>query len=157
MMRKYRNQDQELIIKMIDSIYQEYGDSIYLQDADSDLLDIEAIYLNNGEFWVETSEDDDTQVIGCIAIKRAEDNNVAWLKRFYLLAEFRGSGIAQEMHETAIEWCRKNDISEIHLWSDTRFKRAHLFYQKNSYQQTGIRDMNDGAMPYQEYYFVKSL
>jgi putative acetyltransferase len=156
MMRQYRNQDKELIIKMIDSIYQEYGDSIYLQDADSDLLDIEANYLNNGKFWVTTGADD-TQIIGCIAIKAGEDNNIAWLKRFYLLPEFRGLGIAQEMHESAIQWCQKNDISEIHLWSDTRFKRAHLFYQKNGYQQTAIRDMNDGAMPYQEYHFVKLL
>ena len=155
MMRKYRNQDQELIIKMIDSIYQEYGDSIYLQDADSDLLDIEANYLNHGEFWVATS--DDTEVIGCIAIKPGEDNNIAWLKRFYLLSEFRGLGIAQEMHDTAVQWCKKNGITELHLWSDTRFKRAHLFYQKNSYLQTDIRDMNDGAMPYQEYHFFKSL
>lgn len=155
-MRKYRNQDKELIIKMIDSIYQEYGDSIYLQDADSDLLDIEANYLNHGEFWVTTS-DDDTQVIGCIAIKHGEDNNIAWLKRFYLLPEFRGSGIAQKMHDTAIQWCSKNGITEVHLWSDTRFKRAHLFYQKNSYSQTNIRDMNDGAMPCQEYHFFKYL
>jgi putative acetyltransferase len=156
-MRKYRSQDKELIIKLIDVIYHEYDDAIFLENADSDLLDIEENYLTNGEFWIETDENDDSQIIGCIAIKFSEYKNVAWLKRFYLSSEYRGLGLAQKMHDTAIEWCQKNDINEVRLWSDTRFTRAHAFYQKNGYKQEGIRDMDDGAMPYQEYYFTKLL
>jgi putative acetyltransferase len=168
-MRKYRPEDKESIIQMIDFIYQEYGDEIYLQGADKDLLDIETNYLQNGEFWVETKEKSNEQIIGSIAIKRSkrswftrfypEDdlNSVACLKRFYLLAEYRGSGLAQKIHDTAIQWCQQNHIRKLFLWSDTRFTRAHAFYQKNGYEQKHIRNMNDGAMPYQEYYFVKML
>jgi putative acetyltransferase len=159
MMRIYQPQDREAIIKMIDSIYREYDDKIYLQGADNDLLDIEANYLQDGEFWVELA--DTGQIIASIAVKRSTQNSsnepTASLKRFYILPEYRGSGIAQQMHNTVIEWCKQNHISQIYLWSDTRFTRAHSFYRKHGYEQKGIRDMNDGAMPYQEYYFVKDI
>ncbi|BAZ10406.1 N-acetyltransferase-like protein [Calothrix sp. NIES-4071] len=157
-MRTYQPQDKDAIIKMIDSIYREYGDTIYLEDADSDLLDIESNYLQDGEFWVE--EGDTGQIIACIAVKRSLNSSkelAASLKRFYVLPEYRGSGIAQQMHNTVIEWCKENYINQIYLWSDTRFTRAHSFYSKHGYEKKGIRDMNDGAMPYQEYYFVKKI
>lgn len=157
-MRRYQIQDKDSIIQMIDTIYQEYGDVIYLQNADSDLLDIEKNYLLNGDFWVETDKEDNNQVIGIIAVKRdAVSEQAAFLKRFYLMSQYRGSGLAKKMHDTVIEWCKQNQITKIHLWSDTRFTRAHIFYQKNGYEQKGTRDMNDGAMPYQEYYFVKFI
>ncbi|NJL09933.1 MAG: hypothetical protein HC908_06360 [Calothrix sp. SM1_7_51] len=44
-MRRYCLEDKQPIIQIIDAIYQEYGDKIYLEDADSDLLDIEKNYL----------------------------------------------------------------------------------------------------------------
>jgi putative acetyltransferase len=157
-MRRYQIQDKDSIIQMIDTIYQEYGDVIYLQNADSDLLDIEENYLLNGDFWVETDKEDNNKVIGIIAVKRdAANEQTAFLKRFYLMSQYRGSGLAKKMHDTVIEWCKQNQITKIHLWSDTRFTRAHIFYQKNGYEQKGTRDMNDGAMPYQEYYFVKFI
>jgi putative acetyltransferase len=157
-MRKYQIQDKDSIIQMIDTIYQEYGDAIYLENADSDLLNIEKNYLLNGDFWVETDKEENNQVIGIIAVKRdAANEQTAFLKRFYLMSKYRGSGLAKKMHDTAIEWCKENQITKIHLWSDTRFTRAHIFYQKNGYEQQGLRDMNDGAMPYQEYYFVKFI
>ena len=143
---------------MIDSIYREYGDKIYLEGADSDLLDIEANYLQDGEFWVEQT--DTGQIIACIAIKRSINSlsePTASLKRFYILPEYRGSGLGQQMHSIVMEWCKQNNIRQIYLWSDTRFTRAHSFYSKHGYKHNGIRDMDDGAMPYQEYYFVKNI
>ncbi|QLE58960.1 GNAT family N-acetyltransferase [Nostoc sp. TCL26-01] len=168
-MRNYHPYDQKSIIQMIDLIYQEYGDVIYLQDADSDLLDIEGNYLKTGEFWVQTTNEDSEQIIGSIAIKTATKNwltrfytendlnKIAYLKRFYLLSQYRGSELSQKMHDTAIQWCHQNYIQEVHLWSDTRFTRAHAFYKKHGYEHKSIRDMTDGAMPYQEYLFVKKL
>jgi GNAT superfamily N-acetyltransferase len=159
MMRKYQSQDREAIIEMIDSIYREYGDEIYLQGADSDLLDIETNYLQDGEFWVEQT--DTGEVIASIAVKRSTINNskelVASLKRFYMLPKYRGSGLARQMHDTVIEWCKQNHINQIYLWSDTRFTRAHSFYSKHGYKQKGTRALDDGAMPYQEYLFVKDI
>lgn len=158
-MRRFHPKDKDGIIQMIDSIYREYGDIIYLQGADKDLLDIQNYYIyQNGEFWVETAPEDKSKIIGSIAVQKDVDNNcAAWLKRFYLLFEYRGSGLGKKMHNTVMEWCRLNQIHKLHLWSDIRFTRAHIFYQKNGYEEKGMRSMNDGAMPYQEYYFVKFI
>ncbi|KST68575.1 GNAT family N-acetyltransferase [Mastigocoleus testarum] len=157
-MRIYRSQDRDSIIQMIDSIYKEYGDFIYLEGYDRDLLDIENNYFSNGNFWVETANNDDNKIIGSIAVKKELDyEDTALMKRFYLLPQYRGLGLAETLHDTVINWCKKNQISKLHLWSDTRFTRAHFFYQKNGYERGEMIDRNDGAMPYQEYYFMKLL
>ena len=157
-MRIYRSQDKDSIIQMIDSIYKEYGDFIYLEGYDRDLLDIENNYFSNGKFWVETVNDDDSKIIGSIAVKKELDiEDTALMKRFYLLPEYRGLGLAKKMHNTAIDWCKQNQIRKLHLWSDTRFTRAHSFYQKNGYKQGETIDRYDGGMPYQEYYFMKLI
>ena len=157
-MRKYQAKDREAIIKMIDSIYREYGDKIYLEGADSDLLDIEGNYFQDGDFWVEQT--DTGEIIASIAVKKSQnsfDELIASLKRFYMLPEYRGSGLARQMHDTVIEWCKQNHISQMYLWSDTRFTRAHSFYSKHGYEKKDIRKMNDGAMLYEEYLFVKDI
>jgi putative acetyltransferase len=158
-MRKYQPQDRESIIKMIDYIYREYGDKIHLVGFDSDLLDIEGSYLQSGDFWVEQASTG--EIIACIAVKKSEQNGfneqTALLKRFYIMPEYRGSGLAPKMHNTVVEWCRRYEIKQIYLWSDVRFTRAHAFYSKHGYKRKDIRDMNDGAMPYQEYLFVKDI
>ncbi|MEZ5299833.1 MAG: hypothetical protein R3F11_04075 [Verrucomicrobiales bacterium] len=42
---------------------------------------------------------------------------------------------------------------EIQFWSDTRFTRAHRFFKRLGFEQGGIREMHDGALPYQEHFF----
>ncbi len=46
-MRKYCFENKEVIIKLIDLICREHSDVIYLNNADSDLLDIETNYRKN--------------------------------------------------------------------------------------------------------------
>lgn len=157
-MRRYRFQDKDRVIQMVDSIYKEYGDFIYLEGYDRDLLDIENNYFHYGDFWVETAKDDENEIIGSIAVKKELDTeDTALMKRFYLLPEYRGLGLAKNLHDTVIHWCKQNQIRKLHLWSDARFTRAHFFYQKNGYERGEMVDKYDGAMPYQEYYFMKLL
>lgn len=50
--------DQPGIIRLIDSVYREYGDRVCLEGAESDLLDLAGIYdANGGGFWVLESDD----------------------------------------------------------------------------------------------------
>ena len=158
-MRRYHPLHKERIIQMTHAIYQEYNDAIYFLGADRDLLDIDNHYIyQNGEFWIETDPEDSTKIIGSIAVQRDEDNNLAvWLKRFYLLSEFYGSGLDKKMHNTAMEWCKLNQIHKVHLWSDIRYHRANSFYKRNGYEQKAVRSVNYGGNSHQEYYFVKKL
>lgn len=158
-MRRFHREHKDRIIEMIYAIYQEYNDVMYFLGADKDLLDIDNHYIyQNGEFWIETDPEDNNKIIGSIAMQRDLDNRFAvWLKRFYLLPEYRGTGLAKKMHKTAMEWCRLNKLHKVQLWCNSKFARAHSFFKRNGYQQRAVRSINNAAIPYEEYYLVKML
>lgn len=79
------------------------------------------------------------------------------LKRFYLDASHRGSGFALTMLARIEEAARAAGASEIELWSDTRFTRAHRFYEREGYRKSGkTRDLHDISNT-TEFHFIKSL
>jgi hypothetical protein len=46
----------------------------------------------------------------------------------------------------------------VELWSDTRFTRAHAFFARHGFQRDGrVRSMDDGWLPYQEYFYWRTL
>jgi hypothetical protein len=45
----------------------------------------------------------------------------------------------------------------VEFWSDVRFDRAHAFFRRWNFVQGERRQMSDGAMPYEEYFFSLSL
>ena len=58
----------------------------------------------------------------------------------------------------AVDWSIKNKFHRVEFWSDVRFKRAHSFFEKYGFVKSGeIREMNDGALPYSEFFFYMNL
>jgi putative acetyltransferase len=54
----------------------------------------------------------------------------------------------------ALDWARKQGMQRIEFWSDTRFARAHRFFARFGFQRDGrIRTVEDGWLPYQEYFY----
>ena len=148
---KYSDEYKEQLIGLIDKVYKEYNDKVFLQGFDKDLLDITNVYFKKtGYFWILT--DDDQKIAGCIAVKRI-NKETAELKRLYLLSEYRGKGFSDQLFKTALQWIVKNNYENVILWSDIRFERAHYFYIKKGFVRKEMRHMNDGAMPYSEYLF----
>jgi GNAT superfamily N-acetyltransferase len=45
--------------------------------------------------------------------------------------------------EAVIEWCRAEGIEHLVLWSDTRFDRAHMLYERMGFRRTGERALHD--------------
>ena len=149
--------DQPAIIRLIDAVYQEYGDQVYLQGAESDLLDIQQNYFAKGGGFVVL--DDDGEVKGCHAALPVDgDRKVCTFRRLYLNADLRGSGWGERLMQWAIDWAREHGFQRIEFWSDTRFQRAHQFFAKFGFVKDGrVREMLDGAAPYAEYFFEKVL
>ncbi len=153
MIRLASNKDSAEIIAIIDEVFREYGDRIFLEGVDKDLLDIERNYLQkNGAFWVYISHG---KIVGTVAVVN-DENHCAELKRVYLKKNVRGSGIADKMLKTVYEWCRNQGVTKLYFWSDIRFTRGHQFYEKHGFKKGDIRSMNDGYAPYKEYYFEKT-
>ena len=58
-----------------------------------------------------------------------------WLHGFYVLPEWWGTGVADELHEAAR--AALPDCAEVKLWTLTENHRARRFYEKRGWRQNG--------------------
>lgn len=147
--------DKDGIITLIDTIFREYGDEIFLDGADADLLNI-AAYYEPGLFMVFA---DERTVFGTVALQyRKDDASVVMLRRMYLDAGLRGTGAGAKLIEWALTKAKELNARRMELWTDARFERAHGFYKKMGFVDSGeVRAMDDGAMPYEEFMYYKDF
>lgn len=77
--------------------------------------------------------------------------------RVYVHPRLHGSGLGAALLETAERHAVSADAVELVLWTDTRFHRAHGFYEKWGYVREGeVRALHDIAETL-EYRYVKRL
>jgi N-acetylglutamate synthase-like GNAT family acetyltransferase len=156
-LRLATTEDAPGIIALITEVYTEFGETMCLDNGDRDLLQIESYYFSRGGgFWV--LEIDGT-IVGSHAAHPLPDRpRVCTFRRLYLRSGLRGSEWGKRLMEVTMEWGRQAGFRRIEFWSDTRFQRAHRFFEKFGFQKTGaIREMNDSVVPYWEYFFVLNL
>jgi len=66
------------------------------------------------------------------------------LGKMYVAARHRGTGVAPALLQTAETFAKTHGAAELTLWSDTRFSRAHAFYERHGFLRTGpIRALDD--------------
>ncbi len=154
--RRAYNSDSARIISLIADVYREYGDEIYLEGADKDLVDIEGYYRQvSGDFVILERND---EIAGTHAVLPLDPpNRVITFRRLYIRQELRGSGCGQRLMKWAIDWAIREGYYSVEFWSDVRFQGAHSFFQGLGFTKGDTRDMRDGAMPYSEYRFSMSL
>ena len=148
------NSDQDQIVKLIGDCYQEYGDQVVLHGDDSDLLDIEGNYRGReGEFIVVRNKTG--VIIATHAVVPLDQYiGLCTFRRLYLHSTLRGTGLGKALMIWAIDWARETGFRRVEFWSDTRFARAHAFFDKLGFQTRGeTREMNDGFQPYSEFFF----
>ncbi|MFP6871909.1 MAG: GNAT family N-acetyltransferase [Verrucomicrobiales bacterium] len=157
-LRKATNNDSAALIVLIDSIYSEYGEVMHTTGADSDLLEIEGQYCGRGGDFV-VLEDGQDHIVGCHAALPIDPGaGLLTFRRLYLEKSLRGGGHGIRLMDWAVQWAREKGYRRVEFWSDTRFTAAHKFFENYGFEGTGeVRDMNDGALPYSEYFFRMSL
>ena len=158
-LRLATNDDCEGIISLVDGVLIEYGDRICLDPggSEADLKDVETGYRQQGgEFWVLEA---DGKIIGCHATRPdKQDSQVCTFKRLYLDNGFRGTSCGHVLMQVTIEWAKNANFDRVEFWSDTRFERAHRFFEKFGFQKNGkTRHMTDSAVPYSEYFFYLDI
>ena len=100
----------------------------------SDLYKISDIYQGSkSNFWVALDRGD---VVGTAAL---QDYGGArgYLKRFYVKKENRGTGLAQKILKTALDYARANSFKEIFLGTVPAMIAANKFYQKEGFERIG--------------------
>lgn len=132
--------DASAVITLIGSVYKEYGMSYVPMEEVPDLFEFAQHYAEpHGAFFVVR---DHGQVVGSVGVELLTPNT-AELHRLYLAISLRGRGLGLALVEAVIAWCRAKDVTHLLLWSDTRFDRSHVLYERMGFQRTGERETHD--------------
>jgi len=133
--RPGRDADADGFIAVIAACWGEYP-SIKI-DIDGELPELRALASyyagKSGALW---TAETDGRVVGMIGeVPRTEGT---WeIVRLYTVPHHRGTDLAPRLLATAEAHARAVGATRLVLWSDTRFERAHRFYEKHGYVRRG--------------------
>jgi len=141
-LRAGRDADAADFIALIGACWAEYPGCV--MDLDGEVPELRALATyyaeKDGALW---AAEQSGRVVGMVATRVLAEGS--WeLCKMYAYSDQRGSGLAQSLIAAAEAHARAHGATEMRLWSDTRFDRAHRFYEKCSYLRDGpIRALND--------------
>ena len=128
------------VIDLILPIQQiEFGVPITLKDQ-PDLLDIEKNYhATGGNFWGVIH---DKKVVGTIALIGI-GNGQGVIRKMFVNKDFRGKefGLAQQLLENLIEYCKSENITDLYLGTVDILKAAMRFYERNNFVKIEKKDL----------------
>lgn len=141
-LRAGRDADAAGFIALIGACWAEYPGNILDVDGENPELRALATYYGRagGALWAVEQHGTITAMLATKPL----DHTTWELCKVYSAPALRGTGMAQHMIATAEAFARAHGASHMKLWSDTRFDRAHRFYEKQSYLRAGaLRVLND--------------
>lgn len=151
--RQARDTDGPAIIDIVQQVFARYENCIF--DL-TEMPDLErfasAAQARNGRAFVAEIDD---QVVGCVAIEPSE--NGFELHRLYVSPAHWGAAIGHLLMNAAEAEAIARNANAIELWSDTKFDRAHRFYERRGYlRHATTRELHDRSQTV-EFYFRRIL
>lgn len=154
-LRAGRDADAADFIALIGACWAEYPGCV--MDLDGEVPELRALASyyagQGGALWAAEAGG---LVVGMVAARPLADG--AWeLCKMYAYPDQRGTGLAQALAAAAEGHARAQGARRMELWSDTRFERAHRFYEKCGYVRHGeVRALHDLSQSL-EYGYAKGL
>ncbi len=146
--------DAPAVVALIGRVFAEYGFVFDPAVEVPDLLALDRHYAPpRAAFWVVRTEG---RIVGSVGVERL-DAGAAELHRLYLDADLRGRGVGRALVEAVLAWCRGAGIGHLVLWSDTRFDRAHVLYQRMGFRRTGERELPGDVNRTREYRYERAV
>ncbi len=140
------------VVDLIGRVFEEYG---FVWDPAAEVADLFAFDQHyrapRGAFFVMRRE---SHVVGSVGVERTGDGT-AELHRLYLDPALRGRGLGRALVLAVLDWCRVHGVTRLTLWSDTRFDRAHLLYERMGFVRTGEREVPGDPNQTREYGFER--
>ncbi|MES2710684.1 MAG: GNAT family N-acetyltransferase [Pseudomonadota bacterium] len=141
--RPGRDPDAGAIIRLIGDCWAEYPGC--LMDVDGELPELRALAswfaAAGGALWV---AEDDVGIHGMVATRPVPSADAWEICRLYVAKPARSTGLALALLDLAEGHARAAGTKALVLWTDTRFLRAHAFYEKRGYLRQGpIRVLDD--------------
>ena len=134
--RPWRADDDEAVRALVRSVLDEFGFAQAVGGAEMDLRSIAQRYAApGGGFWVA----DDGVLVGTVGI-RPKEGRTCELKRLYVRADQRGTGLGQRLYDHAERFAREAGYETIWLDSSRRFGRAHRLYARNGFSLVAALD-----------------
>jgi GNAT superfamily N-acetyltransferase len=133
--------DADGFIALIDACWSQYPG--VLMDVDGEMPELRALASyyagKGGKLW---AAETDGRVVGMIAAIPHDD---AWeICRVYVHPSLHGGGLGHRLLDVAEVYAWDAGAERLVLWSDTRFERAHRFYEKRGYVRQGaVRELHD--------------
>ncbi len=143
-LRPGRDADADAIIRLIGDCWAEYPGCV--MDLDGEVPELRALASHaagrGGAMWVAEAEG---RVVGLVCAWPLTDGT--WeLAKMYVASAERGGGIAHDLADAAEAQARAGGATRMALWTDTRFDRAHRFYEKRGFVRQGpIRALADAS------------
>ncbi|MGM0587309.1 MAG: GNAT family N-acetyltransferase [Bacteroidota bacterium] len=140
-LREAKPDDIPPLTELIHQIFVEYDMEFIAEDEIPDLLDFKS-YYQKGEPVLVVAEIGQ-QLVGCAALK-FDDQGGAYFSRVYVDQSYRGQRIGFRLMLDLLKRAQAYEPADVYLWTDTRFERAHRFYQRLGFSYTGhIRPLHD--------------
>ncbi len=150
--RAGRDDDAPAFIALIERCWSDYPGCILDIDAEApELLALASYYAaQGGALWIAGDGD------GMVATKPLGDG--IWeICRVYVHPDAHGTGLGPALLQIAERHAISAGATELALWTDTRFTRAHRFYEKHAYVHDGaLRALHDVAASI-EYRYAKPV
>lgn len=147
--RPANNDDGNGIAALIQSIFKDYENCPFVWDEFPELkAPVDHYKKLGGELFVleQKNEDGTATIVGSIAVTRTHHAETAQLFKVYLAHAHRGNGTAAAMLKHAITLAHHMKCTRIDLWTDTRFKAGHRFYEKHGFRLLpGVRSLHDAS------------
>lgn len=122
--------DHDPVRALVSSVLAEYRITPDPDDADLDLVDIDATYFSGGTLDVVT--DPDGRVVGSCGIVRLDDERCE-LKKMYMLPAARGRGIGRRLLDRAVAFARGRGFRRIELTTASVLVEAIAMYRRHGF------------------------
>ena len=150
LIRPGRDSDADAFITLIGRCWADYDLRLDVDADEPDLRALGSAYTRaGGALWIADEGD------GMIATRPVSGDG--WeICRVYVSPERHGSGLGQILLRTAEAHARAEGARHYELWTDSRFGRAHRFYEKHGYaRQPEQRTLHDTNGPFVEFRYWK--
>lgn len=128
------------VIRLIGDVWAEYECVFKVEEEETHLLAPGEYFRGRGgEFWV---VEENGKIVATVAVLML-DAKTAELKSLYVKKDFRRKGLGEDLTKLAVKFARIKGASEMILWSDTRFTKAHGLYERLGFERCGERELDD--------------
>ena len=128
--RPFAAADAESVVDLVLTIQREEFGVPITADEQPDLLNVSAYYQRaQGNFWVAS---DNGRIVGTIGLLDVGDA-YGVLRKMFVAAGHRGTGVAAELLQTCLSWARMARMTDVMLGTTEGMKAAHRFYEKRGF------------------------